>query len=347
MFVIATEWRIPYVLPPMNGNTPISALVMLSGGLDSMLAACVLKAQGIQVTGLTFESPFFSAAKARAAAAHIGVPLRVEDFADDLVALVEHPPHGFGSCINPCIDCHAAMIRRAGVILKRDGFDFVATGEVLNQRPMSQTGKNLRVVAEDSGLQDLLVRPLSARLLPESGPERRGWVDRSRLLDLNGRGRKPQYRLAEQFGITQYPPSAGGCKLTEPHYADRLWDLRRNGMLKDRRAITLLGLGRHFRLSSKVKVVIGRNATENETLALSRIPGEILIGMLPEIPGPNGLVTGPAGENEILMAARLCARYSDVRANDQVTVVVVGRDGRDGTMPVAPASELDIERLKI
>ena len=125
----------------MNSNTPISALVMMSGGLDSMLAACVLRAQGIHVTGLTFESPFFTATKARAAAAHIGVPLIVENFTDDLIAIVEHPKHGFGSCINPCIDCHANMIRRAATILKRDGFHFIATGEVLNQRPMSQNGR--------------------------------------------------------------------------------------------------------------------------------------------------------------------------------------------------------------
>jgi len=330
----------------MNSNTPISALVMMSGGLDSMLAACVLRAQGIHVTGLTFESPFFTATKAHAAAAHIGVPLIVENFTDDLIAIVEHPKHGFGSCINPCIDCHANMIRRAATILQRDGFHFIATGEVLNQRPMSQNGRNLKVVAEDSGIKDRLLRPLSAKLLAETEPERMGWVDRSRLLGLNGRGRKPQYKLAEQYGITAYPPSDSGCKLTEPNYAERLWDLRRNGQLKDLRAVTLLRHGRHFRLSPRVKVVIGRNANENDLFSTSLQTGEVLLNMVPDVPGPTGVVTGPAGEPEILMAARLCARFSDARTAPTVTILISGNT-TPRQLEVASATEMDVERLKI
>lgn len=311
-----------------------------------MLAACVLKAQGIRVTGLSFESPFFSAAKARIAAQTVGVPLLVEDFTDDLIAIVKHPKHGFGSCINPCIDCHAAMIRRAGLILKREGFHFVATGEVLNQRPMSQTGKNLKVVAEDSGLKDRLLRPLSARLMAETEPERLGWVDRSRLLGLNGRGRNPQYKLAAEFGITQYPTSAGGCKLTEQEYADKLWDLRRNGQLNDVRDVTLLRSGRHFRLSPRLKAIIGRHADDNRILEQSFRSGDTLLNMAPLVPGPTGLVTGPANKEEVLMAARLCARYSDVRKDPQVTILVAGSSG-EHAMQVEPATDLDIERLKI
>jgi tRNA-specific 2-thiouridylase len=330
----------------MNNTSSISALVLMSGGLDSMLAACVLKAQGILVTGLSFESPFFSATKARVAAEQIGVPLIVEEFTDDLIAIVEHPKHGFGSCINPCIDCHSTMIRRAGLIMIRDGFHFVATGEVLNQRPMSQTGKNLKVVAEDSGLKDRLLRPLSARLLAETEPERLGWVDRTRLLALNGRGRKPQYKLAAEYGITQYPTSAGGCKLTELDYADKLWDLRRNGQLRDIRAVTLLRHGRHFRLSARVKAIIGRDVADNGILEQAFRPGDVLLNMEPLIPGPTGLVTGPASEAEILMAARLCARYSDVRNENQVTILLSGSAGEQ-TLHVAPATDMDIERLKI
>ena len=330
----------------MNTNTSISALVLMSGGLDSMLAACVLKAQGIQVTGLTFESPFFSAAKARAAAAQVGVPLLIEDFTEDLIGLVEHPKHGFGSAINPCIDCHANMIRRAGVIMKRDGFHFVATGEVLNQRPMSQVRRNLNVVAEDSGLKDHLLRPLCAGLLPETEPERLGWVDRTRLLSLNGRGRKPQYKLAKEFGLAHYPPPGGGCKLTELNYAERVWDLRRNGQLKDLRAVWLLRYTRHFRLTSRVKLVVGRNASENESLGKSALPNEILLNMKPDIPGPTGVITGPASETEILIAAQLCARYSDARTRATVPILLTGPTG-PRELEVAPASDLDIERLRI
>jgi hypothetical protein len=330
----------------MKTDTPIKALVMMSGGLDSILAACVLKAQGIQVTGLCFESPFFSADKARIAAEHISIPLIVEDFSDDLIALVEHPKHGFGANINPCIDCHAAMIRRAGLILQRDGFHFVATGEVLNQRPMSQTRKNLDVVAEESGLKDRLLRPLSAKLLPETEPERLGWVDRARLLDLNGRGRKPQYKIASDFGLTYVPTSAGGCKLTEPNYADKVWDLRRNGQLRNQSALHLLRIGRHFRLSSKVKAIVGRDDAENKALSSKAETGDRLLNTTAAIPGPTVLLTGPAGEKELTLAAQLCARYSDVRTSPQVDIVATTPAGNH-TLTVVPATDLDIDRLKI
>ncbi len=331
---------------PMNTGKPISALVMMSGGLDSMLAACLLKAQGIAVTGLCFESPFFKADKARSAATQLGIPLIVEDFTDDLIALVEHPKHGFGGNINPCIDCHANMIRRAGLILHRDGFNFVATGEVLNQRPMSQTKKNLNVVAEESGLKDRLLRPLSAKLLPETEPERLGWVDRSRLLDLSGRSRKPQYKVAEEFALTSVPTSAGGCKLTEPNYAEKMWDLRRNGQLRNPQAIALLRIGRHFRLSPSVKAIIGRDAAENKALTESIQPGDTVMNTLPAIPGPTVLVTGPAVERDLEMAARLGARYSDVRTASEVEILLTAGNATRSLM-VAPATELDVDRLKI
>ena len=329
----------------MTTEKKISALVMMSGGLDSMLAAAVLKAQGIQVTGLCFESPFFSADKARAAAALLGIPLMVEEFTHELIPIIEHPKHGFGSCINPCIDCHAAMINHAGKIIDRDGFTFIATGEVLNQRPMSQTKRTLNIVSEESGYGNRLLRPLSAKLLPESGPEQQGWVDRSWLLDLNGRSRKPQQKLAEHYGITEYPPSAGGCKLTEPHFAGRVHDLRRNGQLKDLRAVELLKIGRHFRLSSTVKVIVGREAAENDQLEASALPGEVLLNV-EVIPGPTVLVTGTATEAIILEAARLCARYSDARANPEVIINIRSATGLR-QLHVAPASDLDIERLMI
>ena len=329
----------------MTTEKKISALVMMSGGLDSMLAVAVLKAQDIQVTGLCFESPFFSADKARAAAALLGIPLMVEEFTHELIPLIEHPKHGFGACINPCIDCHAAMINHAGKICERDGFNFIATGEVLNQRPMSQTKRTLNIVSEESGYGNLLLRPLSAKLLPETEAERLGWVDRSRLLDLNGRSRKPQQKLAEQYGITEYPPSAGGCKLTEPHFAGRVQDLRRNGQLRDLRAVELLKIGRHFRLASTVKVIVGREAAENDQLEASALPGEVLLNV-EVIPGPTTLITGTATEAIILEAARLCARYSDARANPEVIINIRSATG-PRQLHVAPASDLDIERLMI
>jgi adenylyl- and sulfurtransferase ThiI len=329
----------------MTTEKKISALVMMSGGLDSMLAVAVLKAQGIQVTALSFETPFFSADKARSAAAKLGGPLIIEEFTHDLISIIEHPKNGFGAYINPCIDCHAAMIRRAGMILERDGFNFIATGEVLNQRPMSQTKRTLKIVSDDSGYGHRLLRPLSAKLLPETEAEQLGWVDRSRLLDLNGRNRKPQQKLAAQYGITDYPPPAGGCKLTEPHFSGRVWDLRRNGQIKNLLAVELLKIGRHFRLSSTVKVIVGREAAENEQLEAKALPGEVLLNV-EIIPGPTVLVTGNATEAHILEAARLCARYSDARATPEVMINIRSAAGPRQLL-VTPASDLDIERLMI
>jgi len=287
----------------------------MSGGLDSRLAVCVLRAQGIAVTGISFTSPFFGAANAEDAATRLGVPLVVEDFTECILGLLEHPPHGFGSCMNPCIDCHTAMIRLAGRRAERDGFQFVATGEVLNQRPMSQNKRSLDIVAKESGYREWLIRPLSARLLDETEPERRGWVDRSRLLSLNGRSRKPQYALAEQYGVTDYPESAGGCRLTEPNYAARLKDLRQHGQVKDLHAIGLLRCGRHFRLNDRVKVVVGRDEGDNANLERLAGPADAVLDMT-EVPGPTALVTGRFDEEDLALAARVCARHSDRKTGD-------------------------------
>ncbi len=290
---------------------PVKALVLMSGGLDSRLAVCVLKAQDIEVAGISFVSPFFDATKAVQAADALGVPLRVEPFTDTIVALVEHPPHGFGGNMNPCIDCHAAMLRRAGQIMEGEGYRFLATGEVLNQRPMSQTFRNLAVVATESGYADRIVRPLSARLLPETEAERRGWVDRSRLLDIEGRSRKRQLALAAEYGLKDWPAAAGGCKLTEPHFSARLRELKAHEGLRDVENIRLLRFGRHFRLSAGVRLIVGRDAQDNEALEQAALAGRHGVLRIVDIAGPTALLTATATEAEIACAAGICARYSD------------------------------------
>ena len=328
-----------------SDKTPVAALVLLSGGLDSRLAVCVLKAQGIRVTGITFETPFFSAQRAREAAAQLGIPLVVEDYTDTLLGIIEHPRHGFGSCINPCIDCHTAMLRLTGQRMERDGFQLVATGEVLNQRPMSQTRRNLEVVAVESGYKDWILRPLSAKLLPETEPERRGWVDRSRLLDLNGRSRKPQFKLAEEYGVTGYPSAAGGCRLTEPNYAARLKDLRNHGQLRDLHAIQLLRVGRHFRLNDHVKIVVGREAADNGAIEALARPEDVLL-WFETVPGPSALITGTPGSDDLRMAGALCARYSDVVPGQPVMVSLKTAAGVS-QMEVTRADEAEVERLRV
>ena len=200
---------------PVAVPTPGRGLCLLSGGLDSQLSICVLRDQGLHVEAVVFASPFFKIEAAKRASENLKVPLQVVSFTQDILELVNHPPHGFGGGLNPCIDCHALMIRRAGELMVEKGFDFVATGEVLNQRPMSQNRRSLGIVEADSALNGRLLRPLSALLLEPTVPELEGKVDRTRLLGLNGRTRKPQMELAKKFGLVEYPSPAGGCLLTE------------------------------------------------------------------------------------------------------------------------------------
>jgi len=201
------------------------ALGLMSGGLDSSLAAMVLMRQGIEVTGISFVTPFFNAGKARRASEKLGFPLLVKDISDLHLDMVKAPKYGYGRNMNPCIDCHAMMFRLAGEILQREGFDFLFSGEVLGQRPMSQNANALRSVANHSGFPERVLRPLSAKLLPITAMEEIGLVERERLLDIQGRSRKRQQALSIEWGYPDYPSSGGGCLLTEERFADRLRDL--------------------------------------------------------------------------------------------------------------------------
>jgi hypothetical protein len=305
---------------------PIRALSLLSGGLDSQLAICVLKAQGIDVHAVAFESPFFNATKSRAAAAHLGVPIHVIDFTADIVSLVKSPKHGFGGYMNPCIDCHARMIRRTGELMEREGFHFISTGEVLNQRPMSQNRRSLGIVTCESGYEGWVLRPMSAQFLPETEPEKRGWVERSRLLDIEGRGRRRQLDLAAVYGLKDVPMPAGGCKLTEPNFSRRVKDLRDHEGLDDRRAIEQLKVGRHFRLASGLKVIIGRDEKDNAALEAGAGPSDVLF-QPQAVPGPTGLLPGTAGEDEIREGATICATYCDAAPGQPVAIGI--RSGPD------------------
>lgn len=279
-----------------------------------MLSALVLRDQGCDVRGLVFTSPFFGPAQARRSAASIGLALDEVDFSDDILSLVEHPRHGFGGALNPCIDCHARMILRAGERARAQGLDFIATGEVLNQRPMSQNRRSLAMVAADCGVADILVRPLSAQLLDETEVERKGLVDRSRLLAIEGRSRREQQALAARFGLTEYPSSAGGCLLTEKLFANKLAVLRNNGRLGDRTAVELLKFGRHFLLPGGAKAIVGRNVTENERMRALVADGSHYILRPIGVPGPTTLLEVSASPEDVAVATRLCAGYSDKAA---------------------------------
>ncbi len=321
------------------------ALVLMSGGLDSQLAVCVLRDQGVEVHAVTFESPFFDGATARKACEQLGVPLLVVDFTSEIIAILKNPKHGFGSNMNPCIDCHAMMIKTAGEIMMKEGYDVIATGEVLYERPLSQSRKALDIVAEDSGCSSRLLRPLSAKLLPETEAERSGLIKRDKLLALSGRKREMQFRLAERFGLRDYPTPAGGCRLTDPNYTKRLRDLVDHEGLESVRQVLVLRTGRHFRLDARIKFVLGRNESENLLLEKMAGPSDLVL-KAEDVPGPVGLLPVEAREEHILKAAALCAGYSD-RIGDQPVRVLVTSPGGDRHIEALPPPEEEVVRLRV
>jgi tRNA U34 2-thiouridine synthase MnmA/TrmU len=327
-----------------TGKKAIRCLHLFSGGLDSQLAVRVLQGQGIEVLALVFTSPFFGAGMALKAAGQLGLDLKTVDFTADIIGLVKNPPHGFGQGMNPCVDCHARMLRRAGDMMNELGCSFLSTGEVLNERPMSQNREMLAVVARDSGHGELIVRPLSARLLPETEPERRGWVDRNRLLGFQGRSRTAQFALARKYGLTDYPQPAGGCKLTEPNFVKRLRDLASHEGLDGVRMIELLKVGRHFRLPGGARLIVGRDEKDNTALE-GRADRSDFILRVTSIPGPVALVIGDAGEVDVQTACGVCARYADVDGTVPVTVEMSGRG--NGATQAMPASRETIEGIRI
>lgn len=319
---------------------PVRSLNLLSGGLDSQLSICVLRDQGIHVEAVVFSSPFFKIESAKKAAAKLDVKLHIVPFIKDIVGLVESPRHGFGGAMNPCIDCHARMIQRAGEMRAEMGFDFVATGEVLNQRPMSQTRRSLDTVARDAGLNGLLLRPLSARLLEPTVPEMDGRVDRGRLLDLNGRSRKPQMELAKQFGLIEYPSPAGGCLLTEKGFCRKLADLKSREGLKDDRFIWLLLYGRHFRLPGGSKCIIGRDAHDNAAIKKLFKSGDSLVHTV-NVPGPTALLLQGAKPEDVILAAAICAGYGDRGTRKEVLVKIQSAEGiKEISVPPCPKERL-------
>lgn len=299
-----------------------------------MLAVSVLRAQGIHVEGIVFSSPFFTIEAAERAAAMLKVKLHIVDFTDDILALIHHPPHGFGGALNPCIDCHAMMIKRAGEIMEREGFDFVSTGEVLNQRPMSQNRRSLEMVAKDSGIPGRLLRPLSAQLLTPTQAEEEGLVDRTQLLALEGRNRKPQIAMAQSFGYTAWPSPAGGCLLTEKGFCNKLKDLIDHDQCTCGADAERLKTGRHFRLPGGAKAIVGRNRADNQALKASPRPGDTVVHTA-SVPGPTALILGTVTEEDLLRVMGICAGYGDFGERETVTVKT-HRDGITTEHTVAP-----------
>jgi len=313
-------------------------LGLCSGGLDSILSGLVLREQGLHVEWITFETPFFSSEKARRAAAVTGIPLIVQNITRPYLTMLKAPNCGYGKHMNPCLDCHALMFRMAGEMMKARGFDFLFSGEVLGQRPMSQTRPSLRYVEKNSGFDGYIIRPLSAKRLEETIPEKEGLVDREALLGIAGRSRKEQIQLARDLGLTDYPAPAGGCLLTDKGYANRLKDLFAHQDRYSEKELHLLKYGRHFRINADAKIIVGRTKQDNEQMERYVDPDVDVVLKVRNYPGPLVVIPNGAANDTVLLAASVCAGYSKAEADTPVQVKVISSKGLEDVtvLPVAP-----------
>ncbi|MFW6159171.1 MAG: hypothetical protein ACOC8E_07430 [Planctomycetota bacterium] len=324
------------------------AIALFSGGLDSQLAVKLLIDQGVEVECLTAVSVFHQAGPkaderhpAAKAARRLGAPIRFVNASAEMLAMVKSPAHGLGSRMNPCLDCRIFLLRTARDRMGETRAEFVVTGEVLGQRPMSQRRHPMKQAVREAGLERLVLRPLCAKRLSPTVPEERGWVDRDRLLGLTGRSRKPQMRLAEELGIADYPSPAGGCLLTDPGFACRLRELldHRDADVDD---VAPLRVGRHFRLDDRTKAIVARDEAECHELESLARDGDTLLEAA-EFTGPTTLLRGETSDDNLRAAARLTAAYGKGKAEPLVTVAVrpAGEDrSEDVTVPPAGDDEL-------
>ncbi|MCJ7813986.1 MAG: tRNA 4-thiouridine(8) synthase ThiI [Candidatus Atribacteria bacterium] len=328
----------------------IKAVALFSGGLDSILAVKLIQEQGIEVKGVNFKTPFFGLDKTCLTAKNLDIDLEIIDITQELLEILINPKHGLGKNMNPCIDCHTLMFKKAGEYMTKIGASFILSGEVLGERPMSQNRNSLSIIERESEFEGRILRPLSALLLAETIPEKKGLVNRNKLLDISGRSRKRQMELAAKMGIEDYPSPAGGCKLTEPVFSKRLEDLfnQENFSLEE---IELLKLGRHFRLSRDIKLVVGRNKEENEKLKEYFQEGDFFF-KAKNLKGPVSLLKKGANvANELIdKSCQITARYCDrnEEENEEVSIDYYRElKGIIKSRKVKPLIEDELESLRI
>ncbi|MBN1587191.1 MAG: hypothetical protein JW937_07165 [Candidatus Omnitrophica bacterium] len=287
------------------------AIVMLSGGLDSTLAAKIVQDQGVELHGLHLALPWgcCDRGKAQSSAALLGIPFTILKVKREFLDVVRQPKYGYGREMNPCVDCRSYMLKLAGKFMPLVNADFVVTGEVVGQRPNSQLKRSMRIIERESGLEGRLLRPLSARYLAPTEAEQRGWVDRSNLFNLTGRSRKRQIGLAAKLGIDEQPAPSGGCLLTEKPFGSRVRDLFQNQSEIDLEDLELLRLGRHFRISPNTKIVVGRNETENQMLRSLNLNSAVTLATV-AFPGPVSVIVGEISERSIGTAVRIIVYYA-------------------------------------
>ncbi len=337
----------------MTQSVSHRAVALLSGGLDSLLAVLIMLRQGIRVNALRFSTPFDTlnadqealAEQFNALAEKWGFDIVIHRLGREMLKIVKNPKHGYGKNMNPCIDCRILMLQEARQVMDAIGADFLVTGEVLGQRPMSQRKDMLYHIDKEAGTPDIVLRPLSAQLLRTTLPERQGIVDREKLYAFSGRSRKPQIALAREFRLHDYPPPAGGCLLTEPNFVHRMKDLLAHDPNPALRDIKLLRTGRHFRYSPACKIIVGRNQAENEIIESLAERTDCLL-WVENVASPLTLITGEMTDESLLRAAGICARYSDVQQRGEVLVKGV-KSGEVFAMRTLPERDEMIDAMRI
>ncbi|MCX8031070.1 MAG: hypothetical protein N3A59_05785 [Thermodesulfovibrionales bacterium] len=326
------------------------ALALFSGGLDSLLSILVILKQDIEVTAVKFLTPFNSKTieQKRTEKINIGnfcFEILKYPIEEKFLEVLKKPKFGYGKNLNPCIDCKILMLKEAKNLMLEKNYDFIITGEVLWQRPMSQRKDTIFIIDREASVKGHIIRPLSAKLLPPSIPEEKGIVDREKLYDFLGRTRKPQMRLAKELGLNKYSQPAGGCLLTDPLYTARLKDLIHNKpdfTLKD---IELLRLGRHFRVSKTTKIVVGRNIQENKLLQSFIEPSDYTL-WVEGVGSPLTLIKGDTSEAIIRIAASICAKHSDAKENPEIEVTY-SVSGKISTIKINPINNETMESYRI
>lgn len=317
------------------------AIGLLSGGLDSTLAVKLMMNQGIEVTALNFITPFCTCTRkgcrheASRIAKEFGIKIKVIFVKEDYIGMVRNPKHGYGKNMNPCIDCRILMLKKAKEYMKEISASFLFTGEVLDQRPMSQHKSAMKIIEKEAGLEGLILRPLSALFLEPTIPEREGLVNRERMLNMRGRWRKPQMELAKEFGIEDYQCPAGGCRLTDPQFAKRVKEAFEHDedSIQD---MNLLRYGRHFRLPSGAKVIVGRNEEENSIISRFAEEKDLLMEVV-GFGSPITLLKDSHDERDIKTAASLCVRYCNYKGKAEVRIGC--RERWEKTLFVEPIKE--------
>jgi len=330
------------------------AVALLSGGLDSSLAVRMMLDQGVEVEAVAIKTPFcdFDCGKGcghrvKEVADELGIKLKTVYLGDEYLRMLKNPRHGYGSGMNPCIDCREMMYSAAKDHMVKIGADFVVTGEVLFQRPMSQNHRALDIIENETGLAGKVLRPLSAKCLPPTEAEKAGIITRDKLGDIKGRSRKGQLALAQHYGISDPPNAAGGCLLTDPAFSKRVSDLLDHSEgIPSINDIELLKVGRHFRLNPRTKLVVGRNQEENDIISALMIDGDILIEAK-EYVGPTCIVRARNYDDaDVVKSAAIALRYSDCPDDAESRVRVVSC-GTESELSVRPAGDHDLEDLRI